>query len=99
VLSQWMGSRDNHGSSDHFELLVDRAGGEQKQSGDYLYSVYLRDQIRLGAWGLFRVGAPGPPPGPNAACRQVSPIVRPQAKEDEDLRILKRQPAAKDPQP
>src|SRR5262249_48299979 len=26
--SQWLGSRDNHGSSDHFELLIDRAGGE-----------------------------------------------------------------------
>ena len=99
VLSQWMGSRDNHGSADHFELLVDKAGGEQQKSGDYLYSVYLRDQIRLGAWGIFRVGAPGPAPGPNAACKQVSPIVRPQPKEDQDLKILKRQPAAKDPQP
>ncbi len=99
-LSQWIGSRDNHGSSDHFELLVDKAGGEQGKGGDYLYSVYLRDQIRLGAWGLFRVGPPGPDPAPNAACSQVSPFAKPKAPpEDQDLKILKRQPGSKDPQP
>jgi hypothetical protein len=26
-LSQWIGSRDNHGSTDHFDLLIDKAGG------------------------------------------------------------------------
>ena len=30
-LSQWLGSRDNHGATDHFELVVDKAGGEAGQ--------------------------------------------------------------------
>jgi hypothetical protein len=28
ILSQWIGSRDNHGSSDHFDIMIDKAGGE-----------------------------------------------------------------------
>ena len=98
-LSQWLGSRDNHGSSDHFELVIDKAGGEQGRAGDYLYSVYLRDQIRLGAWGLLRVGPTQGAPGPNAACREVSPFLKPKSQEDPDLKSMKRQPASKDPQP
>jgi hypothetical protein len=98
-LSQWLGSRDNHGSSDHFELVINKAGGEQGKRGDYLYGVYLRDQITLGAWGLLRVGPTLPAPGPNAACQQVTPIYRPPAKEDPDLKQFKRQPGAIDPKP
>jgi hypothetical protein len=55
ILSQWIGSRDNHGSSDHFDALIDKAGGEGTQPGDYLYSVFVPTQARDGAWGLFRV--------------------------------------------
>ena len=68
-LSQWLGSRDNHGSSDHFDLVIDRAGGTFGKQGDYLYTAYLPDQASLGAWGLFRVGNPGTP-APNAVCAQ-----------------------------
>ena len=57
-LSQWLGSRDNHGSSDHFDLTIDAAGGEARRAGDYLYTVHLPGQAQLGAWGLFRVGTP-----------------------------------------
>src|SRR5205085_2973557 len=66
-LSQWLGSRDNHGSSDHFDLVIDHAGGTFGKSGDYLYTAYLPDQALLGAWGLFRVGTAGSPQ-PNAVC-------------------------------
>ncbi len=66
-LSQWLGSRDNHGSTDHFDLLIDRAGGTFGKAGDYLYTAYLPDQALLGTWGLFRVGNPGTP-APNAVC-------------------------------
>jgi manganese oxidase len=55
ILSQWIGSRDNHGGSDHFDLLVDKAGGERGQVGDYLYTVFVPQQAQRGAWGLFRV--------------------------------------------
>jgi len=73
-LSQWLGSRDNHGSSDHFDLVIDKAGGQFGKAGDYLYTAYLPDQALLGAWGLFRVDTldnlknPTRTPGPNAVC-------------------------------
>ena len=70
-LSQWIGSRDNHGSTDHFELVLDKAGGQAGQQGDYLYSVWHPFQARLGAWGLFRVGASNQPVQPNAMCKPV----------------------------
>jgi hypothetical protein len=55
-LSQWLGSRDNHGSSDHFDFVIDKAGGESGQAGDYLYTGFVPIQARQGAWGIFRVG-------------------------------------------
>jgi hypothetical protein len=55
-LSQWLGSRDNHGSTDHADILVSKAGGEGGRPGDYLYTVFVPIQARQGAWGIFRVG-------------------------------------------
>jgi len=68
ILSQWIGSRDNHGSSDHFDIMIDKAGGEGGQAGDYLYSVFVPTQARDGAWGIFRVGTVNNPTTKNAAC-------------------------------
>jgi hypothetical protein len=71
ILSQWIGSRDNHGSSDHFDALIDRAGGSFGRAGDYLYSVFVPTQARDGAWGVFRVSDPAQPAPPvqlNPAC-------------------------------
>jgi hypothetical protein len=68
-LSQWLGSRDNHGSTNHFDLVIPKAGGQFSGNGDYLYTAYLADQASLGVWGLFRVGDPGTP-APNAMCSQ-----------------------------
>ena len=70
-LSQWLGSRDNHGSSDAFDLVIQKAGGNFGRSGDYLYTAFLPDQALLGAWGLFRVGIPGTP-APNGRCVQTT---------------------------
>ena len=70
VLSQFIGSRDNHGSSDHFELVIPQAGGRFGRQGDYLYTAYLADQASLGAWGLLRVGNPGTPQ-PYGVCTQL----------------------------
>ena len=61
ILSQWIGSRDNHGSSDHFDMLIDKAGGSFGRAGDYLYSVFVPTQARDGAWGVFRVIDPAQP--------------------------------------
>lgn len=55
-LSQWLGSRDNHGSTDHADILVSKAGGEGGRPGDYLYTVFVPVQAQQGAWGIFRVG-------------------------------------------
>jgi hypothetical protein len=61
-LSQWMGSRDNHGSSDHFDLVIPQAGGTFNRPGDYLYTTYLPADASAGSWGIFRVGNPPAPP-------------------------------------
>jgi hypothetical protein len=70
-LSQWIGSRDNHGSTDHFDLVVDKAGGEGGQAGDYLFSVFQFGQVRTGTWGIFRVGHAPAPTGGNAQCKAI----------------------------
>ncbi len=72
-LSQWLGSRDNHGSSDHFDFVIDKAGGENGQAGDYLYTGFVPIQARQGAWGLFRVGHLPGKQTPNAVCTPVKP--------------------------
>jgi hypothetical protein len=100
-LSQWIGSRDNHGSTDHFDIIVDKAGGKGGQAGDYLYTVFVPVQARNGAWGIFRVGNNNTPMQPNAACTRpplVQPFVRPIAPKD-DLERFIRQPVNKNPKP
>ncbi|MCI0590277.1 MAG: hypothetical protein L0Y67_01500, partial [Gammaproteobacteria bacterium] len=92
-LSQWLGSRDNHGSTDHFDLVVDKAGGEFGKAGDYLYTVFQPLQAKQGAWGIFRVGHSNGAQ-PNAACTPV-PGVAPPPKKD-DLNRFIRQPYNKD---
>lgn len=100
-LSQWLGSRDNYGSTDHADLLVDKAGGEAGQAGDYLYTVFVPFQARQGAWGIFRVGHSNPPLQTNVACAQIAPLVQPTAAPaapiqlDYDLGRFVRQPINK----
>ena len=73
-LSQWLGSRDNHGSTDHFDMVVNKAGGEFGKPGDYLYTVFVPDQQATGAWGIFRVGPKGSPQTPSpSACNPPQP--------------------------
>jgi hypothetical protein len=82
-LSQWIGSRDNHGSSDHFDLLIDKAGGEGQQAGDYLYTSFVPSQARNGAWGIFRVGT-GPQGGATGACKAFpKPAYKPAPPKDD----------------
>jgi hypothetical protein len=90
-LSQWIGSRDNHGSSDHFELVIPQAGGRFGRQGDYLYTAYLADQASLGAWGLLRVGNPGTPQ-PYGVCTQLqsAPAAAPVQPRPDALDLQKR---------
>jgi hypothetical protein len=88
-LSQWLGSRDNHGSSDHFDLVIPQAGGKFGKAGDYLYTSYLADQASLGAWGVFRVGNPAMTTQGNAVCSksQAAPAgAQPTRKDEQNLR-------------
>lgn len=99
-LSQWIGSRDNHGSSDHFDMMLDKAGGEGGRAGDYLYSVFVPIQARQGAWGVFRVGVNNAPVQSNGACAPVpQPIVKPASPRNEDLERFIRQPVNRTPKP
>jgi manganese oxidase len=92
-LSQWIGSRDNHGSSDHFEVFIDKAGGEGGQAGDYLYSVFVPTQARDGAWGIFRVGNVPVSQTQNAACpARTSPGYQPPTKLKDGTERFVRQP-------
>jgi hypothetical protein len=56
-LSQWLGSRDNYGSSDHADIMIRSAGGERAVPGDYLYTAFVPIQGAQGPWGIFRVGS------------------------------------------
>jgi hypothetical protein len=78
-LSQWMGSRDNHGSSDHFDLVIQKAGGTFNRPGDYLYTTYLPADASSGSWGIFRVGKPATPTGvcTPGASTEPAPSARP----------------------
>ena len=100
-LSQWIGSRDNHGSTDHFDIIIDKAGGEGGLEGDYLYTVFVPNQAQKGAWGLFRVGTVNPVVQPNAACTAPpiqQPSLAPIAPRDDVNRFL-RVPFNKNPKP
>jgi hypothetical protein len=82
-LSQWVGSRDNHGSTDHADVVIDKAGGEGGQAGDYLYSVFQFKQVATGTWGIFRVGNATPSTTPNFQCRpKAQPGYYPKAPSD-----------------
>jgi hypothetical protein len=93
ILSQWIGSRDNHGSSDHFDMLIDKAGGEGGQAGDYLYTVFVPTQARDGAWGIFRVGNRPASQIQNAGCPALtSPGYQPPLKLNDGTQRFTRQP-------
>jgi len=81
-LSQWIGSRDNHGSTDHFDLVIPSAGGTSRRPGDYLYTTYLPADASAGSWGIFRVANDDNTPTPTGVCTpgaatEAAPSARP----------------------
>jgi manganese oxidase len=54
-LNEWQGSHMGHGPQNHWDVLVESAGGVNKVPGDYLYRSYVADHFRLGPWGIFQV--------------------------------------------
>jgi hypothetical protein len=56
--SQWVGSRDGFGPGNHFDILIDSAGGVNRVFGDYLYKSFPSSEASAGVWGIFRVCNP-----------------------------------------
>jgi hypothetical protein len=92
--SQWIGSRDSFGASDHFDLVIAQAGGKFHVPGDYLYTVFLPSQNSLGAWGIFRVlDAQGKPVVGNPYCPPATTGTAPAAlPKSKDVAPFTRQP-------
>jgi len=55
TLSEWQGFHLGHGPSNHFDILIEKAGGRNAVTGDYLYRSYPAMHFALGPWGIFRV--------------------------------------------
>jgi hypothetical protein len=53
--SPWHGSQWGHGPSNHFDVVIQSAGGAAQVPGDYLYRTFQSWQFDGGIWGLFRV--------------------------------------------
>jgi hypothetical protein len=81
-LNEWRGARMGHGPGNHFDVLIDSAGGPGKVCGDYLYRSYPADHFNQGLWGMLRVVDPSntadpkcnPPASANAS---VAPSAAP----------------------
>ncbi|MEP7340158.1 MAG: hypothetical protein ABI977_20665, partial [Acidobacteriota bacterium] len=58
-LSQWQGTRGQHGARHRFEIVLDSAGGTGGVAGDYLYRSLIAliggGDMQQGVWGIFRV--------------------------------------------
>lgn len=67
-LSQWLGSHDSHGGTDHYDLVIDKAGGQNGVPGDYLYTTFVPNQNFYGSWGIFRVLKNGNTVAGNPVC-------------------------------
>lgn len=78
-LSQWMGSLDNLGSTAHYDLVINQAGGPGGVAGDYLYSAFVPAKAQFGLWGVLRVlDANGLPVTPSQAlCVPAAPQLAP----------------------
>lgn len=107
-LSQWLGSRDNYGSSDHADILISKAGGEGGRPGDYLYTAFVPVQGSQGPWGLFRVGSGGAGGGGtdgalpiNGACPQTpaQPTSATPTPQQTDIERFLRRPLNATPRP
>ncbi len=55
TLSEWKGSRNGHGPANHFDIVIEKAGGKNGVDGDYLYRTFPAPHVNSGIWGIFRV--------------------------------------------
>ena len=55
-LHEWKASLQGHGPTNHFDVVIEHAGGPMEVCGDYLYRTYPADHFNQGMWGILRVG-------------------------------------------
>ncbi|HEX8843169.1 MAG TPA: hypothetical protein VF791_00790 [Pyrinomonadaceae bacterium] len=93
-LSQWMGSHDSHGGTDHYDIVIESAGGKNKIPGDYLYTTFVPNQNVFGSWGLFRVlDQNGKKVVGKPVCDKTPPKIPPQERSDPHAPQSKERPA------
>jgi len=63
-LTEWKGSRTGHGPTNHFDLVIPKAGGQNAVIGDYLYRSFPAPHLGSGIWGIFRVTKDDPSADP-----------------------------------
>jgi hypothetical protein len=96
-LSQWLGSHDSHGGTDHYDIVIAKAGGQNEVPGDYLYTSFVPNQNLLGSWGIFRVlDSAGNQVPSNPVCNApaAAPLAAPR-KSERDINDFIRQPFEK----
>ena len=59
-LVDWRGGQMGIGPSNHFDLVIQSAGGPFAQPGSYLYKSYSVFHLNAGVWGIFQVDECGP---------------------------------------
>jgi len=64
-ITEWKAARMGHGPTNHFDVVVKQAGGENALPGDYLYRSYPAIHFRSGIWGIMRVTDGDPSNSPN----------------------------------
>ena len=58
--TEWKGARSGHGPTNHYDVIVNPAGGENYASGDFLYRTTSELNFATGIWGIFRVTGKDP---------------------------------------
>ncbi len=59
-VSEWKAARMGHGPANHYDVVIEQAGGANYESGDFLYRSYPALHLQSGIWGIFRVTAQEP---------------------------------------
>jgi manganese oxidase len=53
--SPWTGTTPGFGTTSHFDIVIDSAGGKNRVPGDYLFRSATASQFQVGLWGILRV--------------------------------------------
>ncbi|MFZ6743695.1 hypothetical protein ACO0LC_10750 [Undibacterium sp. JH2W] len=71
------GTQSGYGTTSHFDVVIDKAGGAFAVPGDYLYRSWPNSQYAAGSWGVFRVS---PATGSAAPAAPTAAVATPAAQ-------------------